>query len=1330
MSRPIKWTLWIFGGIVGLMLLLGLAAILILPSAWFRDKVRDRMITEIEKASGGRTEIGAFRFDWKTLTAEVAPFVLHGTEPPEERPLFHADSIKVGIKIISIAQRDIDIAFLTVETPQLNILVDAEGKTNFPEPKVKRTSEKDPVEQILDLAVGKIDLKNGWIHYGDRKIPLTLQGENLQAHLDYDTAGPSYRGDVSINKLLLDSGKTAPLAFDVETKLGLYKNRVHFESARLSLGESRVELSGAMEDFKDPKLNVDIKADARVADLGPSLNLPKPHSGKVSFAGKFSYDTREQLLITGRAQGSGLAIQQEGVRVDNIGVSSDVRFTAAKLELRGTRINALGGSFNGMADLVDNKRFKVNGRLDGFSLATLSRLGGVKQIPYSARISGPVEIAGTIGARDLKAGGRFAITPGEDGIPVSGIVEAAFDQRNNSVQLGNSHVNLPATRLDVSGTLGDMLKIRLESKDLNDLLPAISMAGNAPDTLPLTLVNGGSAVFEGEVAGPFKTAHVNGTLTLTSFEVQKQRIDQLVAKIDATESGAHVSSFALGQDTLRLEGSADVGLQDWKLPDTAPVKANLKLQGAQIEKLLATADQKLPLEGQLSATASVEGSAGDPRAVIKVNVDRPVVYGEKLDRVHAEVRYAGAGVEVINGVVELGAARILLAGAYEHAVGDYKNGRIRFDVSSQNFVLERVANVQKLRPGVQGRSELKITGSADVRNGELQPDKLDGVLALRDFVVDGREVGNFVVDAKTAGTQLNFGVDGNLRGSKVAGKGTFQLTGDYQGSGSVDMSRISFSTLRDLTTAVKGSEPLPVEGFLEGKLTFSGPARKPDLMRARLELPVLQIAPNRQTPPGNQAQQITLRNAEPIVLEYDGKVVQVRSAHLTGPKTDFRASGSMNFKDKTPWDLRVDGTLNLAVLQNFDPDIISSGGTTINASIRGTLQDPQVAGRMELKDAAFHIDDFPNGIDNANGVVLFDKRRATIEKLTAETGGGKITVGGFVGFGSPELTYRLQARADEVRVRYPEGVSTTITANLSLSGSSSKSLLSGVATIRRAGFNPKTDVGGILASSARPVATPTTPNPFLRGMALDIRIESAPNLQFQTTLTSDLQAEADLRVRGTAAKPALLGRVVVNQGEVQFFGNKYTINRGEIGFFNQSKIEPVLDMDLETRVRGVLVTINFSGTLSKLNVSYRSDPPLQSNEIVALLAVGRAPGTNSSLASGQTVATQNFLATGTNTLLGQAVAAPISGRLQRFFGVSRLKIDPQLTGINAVPQARLTIEQQISRDITLTYITNLAQTNDQIIRLEWDINRSWSVVALREDNGAFGIDFFFKKRFK
>ena len=173
-------------------------------------------------------------------------------------------------------------------------------------------------------------------------------------------------------------------------------------------------------------------------------------------------------------------------------------------------------------------------------------------------------------------------------------------------------------------------------------------------------------------------------------------------------------------------------------------------------------------------------------------------------------------------------------------------------------------------------------------------------------------------------------------------------------------------------------------------------------------------------------------------------------------------------------------------------------------------------------------------------------------------------------------------------------------------------------------------------------------------------------------------------------------------------------------------------MDLSTKVRGITVDISFSGSLNKLNFSYRSDPPLEASDIVALLAVGRTPSTAGPLATSQAATNINnsYLGLGgSNSLLSQAIA-PNSGRLQKFFGVSHIKIDPQLTDVTIVPQARLTMEQQVSSDVTLTYITNLAVTNQQIVRVEWDFSRKWSAVALRDENGAFSIDFQYRKRFK
>jgi translocation and assembly module TamB len=249
-------------------------------------------------------------------------------------------------------------------------------------------------------------------------------------------------------------------------------------------------------------------------------------------------------------------------------------------------------------------------------------------------------------------------------------------------------------------------------------------------------------------------------------------------------------------------------------------------------------------------------------------------------------------------------------------------------------------------------------------------------------------------------------------------------------------------------------------------------------------------------------------------------------------------------------------------------------------------------------------------------------------------------------------------------------------------------------------------------------------------MQFDVRIETSPDISFQSALAQNLQAEATLRLRGTVSNPALLGRVNILQGELMFFGTKFSINQGSIAFYNPVKIEPVLNVDLETKARGIDVILTVTGPITKLNVSPRSDPPLPFPDIVALLATGRAPTSDPTLAAGQSSQPQTWQQMGASALMGQAITNPVGGRLQRFFGVSKLKIDPTLSGPENNPQARLTLEQQVSKDLTFTYITNVASGNPQVVRIEWSFDPAWSAVALREENGLFGLDFLYKKRFK
>ena len=109
---------------------------------------------------------------------------------------------------------------------------------------------------------------------------------------------------------------------------------------------------------------------------------------------------------------------------------------------------------------------------------------------------------------------------------------------------------------------------------------------------------------------------------------------------------------------------------------------------------------------------------------------------------------------------------------------------------------------------------------------------------------------------------------------------------------------------------------------------------------------------------------------------------------------------------------------------------------------------------------------------------------------------------------------------------------------------------------------------------------------------------------------------------------------------------------------------------------------------------------------------------------------QSFEQLGESALVSQALVDPVASRLQRVFGVSQLKVDPTFTSGSELPQARLTLQQQISSNVTFTYVTDLNNANTQIIRAEWAFNPQWSAVATRDQNGIFSINFFYKKQFR
>ena len=89
-----------------------------------------------------------------------------------------------------------------------------------------------------------------------------------------------------------------------------------------------------------------------------------------------------------------------------------------------------------------------------------------------------------------------------------------------------------------------------------------------------------------------------------------------------------------------------------------------------------------------------------------------------------------------------------------------------------------------------------------------------------------------------------------------------------------------------------------------------------------------------------------------------------------------------------------------------------------------------------------------------------------IEKLTAQTGGGEINVGGFLAYRNG-LYFDLTATGHDIRLRYPPGVSSSADATLRYTGSAKSSLLSGDIVVTRFGMNPHFDFANYLAQSKK-----------------------------------------------------------------------------------------------------------------------------------------------------------------------------------------------------------------------------------------------------------------------
>ena len=729
MTRGRKIVAITAASLAGLAVIVFIAGILIVQTDWFRNMVRGKIVAAVEDATGGKVDIASFNFDWRHLRAQVRGFVVHGLEAPTAAPLLRANLVEIDLKLLSPFRGFVDLAYLLVDTPQANLIVYPDGRTNMPAPKVApKSNGKTGVESIVNLAIGRFDLRNGALTFADRKSALNASGANLRAQLGYNVLASSYSGEIDIDPLYIQSGGNPPLNVNVKLPVTIEKDKISLANAQLSTPESQIQISGSMDHLIAPRTTAHVNAKVALDEIKRAMGLAMPLNtargprfvtadisgsmddaairiqsahvalgrsdlqasgtlqdtnstagvqfrstlalgeigtlfrvaarpeGTVNVNGSAALDAHAGYRVAANLAARGIAFRQGSTRIGDVSLDTAIAADPQRIELSGLRLAALGGSFTGSADVEELAQFHLTGSLRNFDIAQVGRVFLARGLGYDGIVSGPVQAAGSL--RDtstLMAKANLGIRPGTRGIPVSGHLGVDYDGRAGTLNLDHSHLALPHTSAELSGSLGRQIQVRVTVRDFADFQPVAAI----PVTFTGGGTGGGSATLNANVTGSLSAPRIAGQVTVTNFAVTGRAFTRLTATLDASPSSAAVKDAVLSRGALQAQFSAAVGLHNWTPENYEPLQADMVIRNADLSDVLALAGQGgFPATGALAADAHLNGTVGSPAGSANVSVNHGTLEGEAFDTFAARAVLGRTEIDVPTFSMVAGPSRL------------------------------------------------------------------------------------------------------------------------------------------------------------------------------------------------------------------------------------------------------------------------------------------------------------------------------------------------------------------------------------------------------------------------------------------------------------------------------------------------------------------------------------------------------------------------------------------------------------------------------------------------------------------------------------------------
>ncbi len=1325
-NRWLRVGAWLSACATGVFLLLTLSTVIMLNSERFHAYLLSRAQKEASESLGVPVTLQNFTLHFSHLSLDLYGLTVSGANPYPNPPLLQVKHAEVGVRVVSILRGKWYLDNLRIDQPVIQVLVDKNGVSNLPRPKQSNSNTT-----IFDLAIRHAAIDHGEIFYNNRPSSLEADLHDLDMHAAFDSSLTKYSGQVSYTDGLLVYGRFTPFQHDFEARFDATPSAFHIDSAKVSGGAAQLMLSATLNNYSRPSVEAeyDVTVDGdQLAKIMDNSSIP---AGLVRATGSARYQqVADRPMLDALVVNGDLTSRQIAVKTPAHASIKDItaHYTLANGDvlLHDLRADVLGGELmahGSMAKISGDSHTNLNVALHGVSLSQARGLMGAPAMDPQVGVAGALNAAATLSwgrtLSDMVAHADATINGNAKGtqsssqrgakgnsevatptvIPVVGEIHATYTSANQQLALTRSFLRTPQTNLTMNGVVSkrSSLGVDLHANDLRELgmianLFLRSMPGHPLQSIELA----GTASFRGNVEGTTAAPHLTGQLMASNLHVNATGWKVFRTNIDVSPSMASLQNADLEPETHgRITFNAIAGLARWSFSKSSPIQVELDAANVSVTDLQKLTGQQLPVTGILDTHLSLHGTGLNPAGRGVLSLTKVTAYEEPVTSI--KVHFSGSGDEAHADL-----SLQLPSGSLQSKLGVRPKDRTyTAQLTSSGIDLQKLQALKTRKVEASGIVAVNADGQGSFDNPQFNATVQVPTLLIEKQTVTGinlqMNVANHVANATLTSTAVH---------SAIQAKARVNLTGDYLTDASLDTQGIP---LQPLLATYAPEQADGVSGETEVHATLHGPLKNKDLLEGHVTIPVLKLV---------YGDNIQLSATAPIHADYKNGVLEVQRSAIRGTDTDLLFQGSIPTTRNASMSLLLQGTVNLQLAQLFNPDVRSSGELKFNINSYGKTNG-DFGGQIDIVDASYASVDLPVGLEHGNGALTLTSDHIHIKSFEGTVGGGTVTAQGGVAY-RPGIQFDLGLAAKNVRMLYPQGMREGIDANLRLSGTTDNAVLGGSVNLSNLSFTPGFELTDFISQFSGNVAAPPSQG-FSQNVQLNLGVHSTNNLNLMSR-TLSVNGSANLQVRGTAADPVILGRVNLNGGDIILNGDRYVLTGGTVQFVNPSQTQPIVNLTLSTTIQQYNINMRFNGPVNQLRTQYNSDPSLPEADIINLLAFGQT-----------TEASANATATPANqaaeSLIASQVSSQVTSRVSKIAGISQLSINPVLAGSNAQgpPGANITIQQRVTSNLFITFSTNVASTQSQIIQGQYQVSPRVAISATRDPNGGFAMDTLIKK---